>query len=480
MVTVTGVAEGTATVGVQATDSGGLIAIGTFTVTVTKATTVAPPVGTCGTSATLGVGDKCQVPLTETQRLESGDKAIVTVALMKDSKTVWEVTAKSRGKTTVRIVDVPSGKATSSFDVTVANRAPRLKRNADKQPVGPPGIITLVAHDSAVTGFPHSSKPSLQRLYRVAIPGGFGSFFEDQDGDPMTYSITTKNIAAVVKSPSAAGFLVDVVSDEAGKLGEFVFEVKATDSHKAVSTEMLTVHTNSELPRQRVYNIEQFNSGSFLPTTVGLRSGVTHYLKFMKADASVAGTDGEIMLRLVEEGDEKIPLVASTDARTTDGHQAYDTMPEDDWDVARDRGAVLAVPAGTASSLDDDKGDRWIKVSASGPISIGRYYFPGQADDSNSLGTISDPPANVVEQHPALRTGVLAIADSPFGTDDDDHPVLEFKLDGGGLGVPATGTSTITIEYYVVYDKDGAAVANATEENKLSTETLTLTIERVQ
>ena len=473
MVTVTGVAEGTATVGVQATDSGGLIAIGTFTVTVTKATTVAPPVGTCGTSAKLGVGDKCQVPLTETQKLESGEKTIVTVALMKDSKTVWEVTAKGKGKTTVRIVDVPSGKATSSFDVTVENRPPRLARDSDKQPVDPPDIITMVAHNEAITGFPYSTKPSLQRLYRVVIPGGFGKFFQDQDGDAMSYTVVSKSIAAVVKSPSPAGFLVDVVSAETGDLGEFEFEVTATDSDKVKSTEKLTVHVNSELPRPRIYPIEQYKlDGAFRPATIGLRSGVTHYLRFLASGATGTdplgadtANDGNIRLRLVEVGDQKIPAAASAEA-------AYDEAPEADQDVAANRAALLADPAATPPSIDDDKGDRYIKMSATGPISIIKYYTADQTDDGDT--------ATVNEAHPG--TGPRAdIADNPFLTAaDDSNPVLAFKIDGGGLGQPRTGTATITIEYYVVYDADGAADANATEEKRLAMKTLTLTIERVQ
>ena len=478
VVTVTGVAEGEATVAVQATDSGGLIAVGALVVTVTKATTTAAPVvGTCGATATLAVAGTCMVTLTETERLETGNPRVVTVKLKKASKTVWVVTAVNKGSTSVRIVDVPSGVARIGFDVTVENRPPRLKLNADKTgPKDPPGIITMIAHDEAVTGFPYSSKPSLQRLYRVVIPGGFEAFFEDQDGDTMTYTVdfTSKTTAAVVKSPSEAGFLVDVVSAEAGKLGEFEFEVSAKDSDDAVSTETLTVQVNSELPRPRMYSIEQFKSGAFRPATVGFRSGVTHYLQFMQSEDADTTADG-VRLRLVAQGEEDIAKLsaAARGALTT-------RVPSlnEDWKVAPDRIRLLAAPPATPATLDDDTGDRYIKLSRSGPITLTRYYFPGQADDQDSVGSITTPDVN--ETHPGGTAADADITDNPFAADSDTRPVLGFKLDGGGLGKPTTGTATITIEYYVVYDKDGPGDAAAAEEHMVESQTLTLTIMRVQ
>jgi hypothetical protein len=473
MVSITGVAAGTATLTVTATDTTGLNVTQAIVVTVTAATAVPPTLATtCGTPAMLAVAGKCAVTIKATEKLVSGNPAIVTVAIETGSTTRWTITAVTKGKTTVRVVSIPDGKAGRSFDVTVTNQAPQRKKK-DGVAIEAP-LISMEVHDAATTGFTYDKANRSRRLYRVEIPGTFTAFFEDKDGETMTFTAESTTTSAVVTKTVDAGFLVDVV-DKGATEHRFQFTVYAEDPSKEKST-ALVVTVNAKLPRPYIYEIEQFESGHLRLeklSTIGFRAGVTHYLKFLAADTTTLGGNDEVPLRLVEKASTAKASVLTkalcgpdnTPAITDDSFEGFE--PEMDYDVHTDGSPTDALVNDAANGCE-----RYIKISATGPVSPGSFYIPEQE--------ASAPGATPVRlAHPGT-TPRADIVDNPFDAGDNDSPILAFTLKGAGLGVPQSGVATIMIDYYIVLDPDGTGDVETVQRYKAASQTLTLNIERVQ
>ena len=131
VVSITGVAAGTATISVTATDPGGLSSTQTFVVTVTAADsvpTVEPIMTPCGAEPMLKKKETCEEAVTSTQALESGDTNIVSVALKSGTVSTWVVTAKNKGSTTLRVVDKATKGVARIKQIEVVNTAPTRSR----------------------------------------------------------------------------------------------------------------------------------------------------------------------------------------------------------------------------------------------------------------------------------------------------------------------------------------------------------------
>ena len=181
-VTVAGAAAGSATVTVTATDTGGLSAQQRFTVVVPNRA----PTITAGIPAVeLFVGDNLSVDLvahfvdpdgdTLGYATETSEPAVVGVELSGSELTIVALT---QGKTevTVTATDPDGLSARVAFAVTVPNRAP----------------------------IPLSTVPAQSVFVGETSQVDMAAYFEDPDGDALTYSAASSNTGAVLVSVAAS------------------------------------------------------------------------------------------------------------------------------------------------------------------------------------------------------------------------------------------------------------------------------------
>ena len=206
VVTVTGVAEGTATVSVTATDPGGLNAMQSFDVTVTGGNR-SPTVAAAIAEVTVEVGAEVTVDVSEAFSDPDGDALVYAatsdtpgVATARVSESVVTVTGVAEGTATVSVTATDPGglSAMQSFDITV--------RGTNRSPTAGAAIAEVTVEvDAEVT---------------VDI----SEAFSDPDGDALVYVATsdTPDVATV----SVSGSEVTVVGVAAGTA---MVEVTATD-----------------------------------------------------------------------------------------------------------------------------------------------------------------------------------------------------------------------------------------------------------
>ena len=190
-VTLTGVAGGEATVTATATDPGGLSASQSFAVSVTPDNRAPAAVGTIP-AQTVQVGSTVTVDVSAYFSDPDGDALTYGAATSDGSVVVATVSASTvtltgvaGGEATVTATATDPGglSASQSFAVSVTpdNRAPR--------PVGTIPAQTLDVGDT------------------IAIDAS--SYFEDPDGDALTYTAASSNVD--VASASASGSIITVV-----------------------------------------------------------------------------------------------------------------------------------------------------------------------------------------------------------------------------------------------------------------------------
>ena len=190
VVTVTGVAEGTAEIEVTATDPEGLSAMQSFDVTVTAGNR-APEVAATIAGQSVGVGGQVTVDVAGAFSDPDGDALgygatsdAPAVAAVSVSGSVVTVTGVAEGTAEIEVTATdPEGlSAMQSFDVTVTagNRAPEVAATIAGQSVGVGGQVT------------------------VDVAGAFS----DPDGDALGYEATSD--APAVATASVSGSVVTV------------------------------------------------------------------------------------------------------------------------------------------------------------------------------------------------------------------------------------------------------------------------------
>jgi hypothetical protein len=378
--------------------------------------------------------ETCEKGVLATQTLESGDTNIVSVALKTGTTGTWTVTAKSKGSTTLRVVDKTTKEVARTIQATVVNTAPERKMETIA------GLLEMAIHGTASQSF--DLDPKMDTLYTINV-GAFTGFFKDADGagDLASYDITADTPYVLVRNYDAvAGLvLVDVVNKAADSFGISIVAVDDDDEKsKAVSG---TVRWQPARSKGNPYTVEQFNSGMFSAEDIELRwgDGVTHQLKFEHPEIVSPGTarTGNVPLEFIVDWEAGVSYPkGSLDAASTlspPGADAVDdNKPPPDELVDDDTDTDLDIQA--------DNGLRWIEITPDSPIKVTAY----EPDDGTN--------------------GLL----------------LTFELRGSGASAPTAGTAKITFTQKVVYDADGTGTKSSRQVQTAGSAVLTLNIVRVE
>ncbi|MYB97144.1 MAG: hypothetical protein F4X60_01110 [Gemmatimonadetes bacterium] len=220
---IAAVARGTATVTVTATDPEGLAATQTF-----KSTIPNRPPGPTVTipEQTLHIGDTARLELSPyfddpdgdalTYAAGSSDSGVAT-ASVSGSNVV--ITAVARGTTTVSVTAIdPEGlTATQTFEATVPNR--------------PPGPVGTVPDQTLYTG--------------DTVTVDLSPYFEDLDGDALTYTASSTNSAVATASVSGS-----TVAVTAAAQGTTTVTVTAADPEGLTATQIFESVVPNRPPAQ--------------------------------------------------------------------------------------------------------------------------------------------------------------------------------------------------------------------------------------
>ena len=283
---ISGVAIGTATVTVTATNSAGM-AQQMISVTVTAASAPHKP----SMVMLAGVTKMADISVGADQTVSSLDPAVVHAAPKSGSSTVWTLTGVKKGKAMVRVWH-----ADQTIDVTIAvtveNTPPK------KIPSAPTVIVpttdgTADVHQHVDAKGNVSDAPGAvqiapapgadKRLYHKVL-FAFSDYFGDADGSGLTdiddktgykarSNVPEVDIVKVLKD----GVVIDVKKD-VGSV--FPLVIYVVDKDGAMSEEV-TISANSPTPLADMYEVRQDQGdGDFGAETVHLRQGVNHTLTF--------------------------------------------------------------------------------------------------------------------------------------------------------------------------------------------------------
>lgn len=223
VLTVTGVAPGSTTVTVTASDPAGLSATQSVAVAVRGANRAPQPVGTIP-AITLSVGGSRTVDASAYFRDPDGDaltyrvsSSLLQVAAASVSGSIVTVAGVSLGRATLTLTAAdPAGlTATQTVTVSVTVRT----GNSAPQPVG-----TIPAQ---------TMEPDGERSVEVS------SYFRDPDGDPLTYTASSSDDDVVVATMWASNNRLLVLN--AGSEGTATVTVTAADPAGLTTTQSVTV-----------------------------------------------------------------------------------------------------------------------------------------------------------------------------------------------------------------------------------------------
>ncbi|MDE0226978.1 MAG: hypothetical protein OXP28_17850 [Gammaproteobacteria bacterium] len=182
VVTVTGVADGTATITVTVTDANGKSVELSFEVTVGDGDQE-EITGASSDCDTLDVGDTCKVMAPDGTTVRSGNQNLLTVT-KKDG--YWEVLAIAKGDATVEVRNSDTNALVDTFKIHINNRAP--KRKGDN-----PGLQQLAMASTAAATLETPDYPD----------DGADPLFDDDDGDPVFVNSAKEPLYKIVVSKAA-------------------------------------------------------------------------------------------------------------------------------------------------------------------------------------------------------------------------------------------------------------------------------------
>ena len=223
-VTIRAVAKGTAEVTITATDSEGLSATQVFESMVPNR----PPEPTRTIpDETVEVGDDVTVNLSRYFEDPDGDALTYTarssntsVATVSVSGSIVTITAEAKGtaEVTATATDSEGLSATQTFETVVPNRAP--------EPVGTIADETVEVGDEVIVDL--------------------SSYFEDPDGDALTYTATSSSTS--VASVSVSGSIVTITARATGR-ATITATARDPDGLTATQRARVTVEQSNRAPR---------------------------------------------------------------------------------------------------------------------------------------------------------------------------------------------------------------------------------------
>ena len=368
--TITGVAEGSATVTVTATNSAGT-AMQTISVTVTAAMAPHKP----PTRMIDGVGETAEVTIDPGETLQPVDPGIVSAAPKSDSANVWTLTGKKKGTTDVRIMNA-NRRITGTIKVTVGNSKPVVVKAQV-----PSTIQQLIAGNTIVAeeivddkGMAVVIAPGKRGYHKLDV--AFGTIFSDPDGDIKEYMAVSHEPYVKVVHKTATLVVLDVRK----KIGTtFPLEVYVVDEEGLMSDKvMLSVETVN--PLGDIYEVEQHLHARNLTVKGGKvyrREGVDHELRFKE---DTAGSEGFRFVREYRAGFATgfigadavaaTPTVKSTDDPLTVGSTAH-------YGITVTSGKLKSMPVlsfDATGGTGDNEPKLLFQVTGSGAASVAFTY----------------------------------------------------------------------------------------------------------
>ena len=472
-VSVTAVAKGTTTVSVTATDPGGLTAIQTFLSTVPNRSP--EPIGTMP-DETVEVGDRITVnlspyfsdpdgdPLTYTAR--SSNSGVAGVSVSGSTVTVTAV-AKGTANVTITATDSEGLSATQVFESMVPNRSP--------EPVGTIPDETVEVGDDATVDL--------------------SSYFEDPDGDALTYTARSSNTSVARVSVSGSTVTIRAVAK-----GTAEVTITATDSEGLSATQVFESMVPNRPPEPtRTIPDETVEVGD--DVTVNLSryfedpdgDALTYTARSSNTSVATVSVSGSIVTITAEAKGTAEVTATATDSEGLSATQTFETMvpnrepepvgtiPDETVEVGDevmvDLSSYFEDPDGDALTYTARSSSTTVaRVSVSGSIvtitarATGRATITATARDPGGLTATQRARVTVEQSNRAPRPvgtipaqtlnpgGTRSIDASAYFTDPDGD-VLTYTATSSGTSVArvsvsgstvtitavATGTATITI-----------------------------------
>ena len=390
VLTVTAKAGGTATITVIATDPGNLTAEQQFSVTVnTPPTTVGTiPDQTLtegGTAATVDVSGYFSDPDGDTLTYAAELLNNTTIATVSMSSATVTITPGTPGEATIVIIatDTRGANATQKFAITVnqANAAPTPKGTIPDQTV---------------------------KLGATALTIEVDGYFQDTDGDVLTFTATSADTAKATVSVSTSVVTVTPVAE-----GSTTITVTATDPGNLFAKQSFSVTVK---PRNRA----PVAQGSIPNSTVmvggsGDQKNVSLYFSDADADpltytASSSDT-AKATVSVVDETDEitmlyVTPLAAGTVTITV-------TATDTEGATATQSYTLTVIPQNTAPSPKQGVTklpDQNIKVGGTATLNLASYFTDADGDTLTYTASSADTSKATVSVSTATLT-ITAVAD---------------------------------------------------------------------
>ena len=401
--TVTAVAAGTATLTVTASDPDGLTATQSAEVTVEAANRAPEAVGAIP-ARTMTAGDEVTVDVSSffsdpdgdalTYTAESSDAAVLTASMSGSSLTV---TAVSAGTATVTVTAADPGglTATQSAEVTVeaANQAPEAVGTIPSQSLTEGDEVTV----------------------------DVSAFFSDPDGDELTYTAESSDVAVVAASIEGSSLTVT-----AAAVGTATVTVTAADPEGLTATQSAAVAVGQA--NQAPEALE-----AIPPQTMTVGDEVT-----VDVSPFFSDPEGEELTYTAESSDAAVAAVSIEGSSLT----------------------VTAVAVGTATVTVTAADPEGLTATQSAEVTV---EAPNQAPEA-----VEAIPARAMTEGDEVVVDVSPFFGDPDGdeltytAESSDAAAVAVSVEGSSLTVTAVavGTATVTV---TAADPEGLTAAQSAE-----------------
>ena len=411
ILTITGVAEGTAIITVTASDPDGASVENTTTLTVGPAATTVtaklPP-------STMEVTKYVILTLDEDQRLTSSAERVVSVesgAVGTDDEDKWTVRAEAKGVATISHIG-SAAQVIGSVEVTVPNRPPMRTDTADPR--------TSFYYSLVPAQAPPASNVGLSMTDFFLEP-----FFDDADGDALKYTFSSQSEevlfvkAELTESKKCCTVFVDVLSTT-HESASIVVHASDNEGLEAIGTVQFQVGIDRDPTEviSRTYSTDQQADGDLATIVrVGLRKNANHKLNFVEVNLSGSPISGfkfayDFDMQLVADGQFGTEDVGGVTTNITPAALVYG-----------DATVVAKLPDKHENEDVDGGGHYTISVIKGDPIKLA-ILDPDPDDDANEGNVAPSLTFAVTNTGNAVVTVNYYVwdtdldGDGPGGTDD--------------------------------------------------------------